>query len=434
MGYAEELFGGDTPPAQDDSGGSAYDYAGDMFGSQAHSPAPTAASSPQQSASFKQFADQKLGLKDYETRGTILPIGRTKEGKLELALPQVAVDMAESALLPGYVKQGGQYDAGDVSQFALNYGLVPRGKLQTQKEFVQKAPTSDDLAAASKAKFGAAGAGAPVISPDSYFNFLGNLENTLSSDTFDPLLHPKVSAAKNAVEKNIGKPLSLDRVQIIRRQLATAAASNNPDERRLAEAAISKFDDWVDGIRAEDLQGGNIDGAAKALSEARALWAKMRKSEIIDDVARRAEIQASGFDNGVVIGFRRILNTPSLARQFTDDERGLMTETVKGSVGQKVRRFMAKYAPFRSGHGNSFGATSGSVAGGYAAGPIGAVAVPVAGQAANMMANKYMADQLALQRALAATGGRMPMRPGFSGSALRMMTGPMINQTEDWAQ
>lgn len=71
-------------------------------------------------------------------RGLLLPFGRTADNDLEFALPQLAVDFLNSAMLPGAVLQGHQATPEETTDLALNMlmfgapaaaATVPRGAL-----------------------------------------------------------------------------------------------------------------------------------------------------------------------------------------------------------------------------------------------------------------------------------------------------------------
>jgi hypothetical protein len=72
-------------------------------------------------------------------RGMLLPFGRTKQGEMEFAVPEILLSLARSARLPGRVAQGYPFKPEDVTEMAMNVagtgylggglltGGVPRG-------------------------------------------------------------------------------------------------------------------------------------------------------------------------------------------------------------------------------------------------------------------------------------------------------------------
>ena len=70
-------------------------------------------------------------------RGNILPLGRTAGGELEFAVPNMVVELARALMLPGDVAKGVPYAESDVTDMALETGMlaspfgaaVPRGAI-----------------------------------------------------------------------------------------------------------------------------------------------------------------------------------------------------------------------------------------------------------------------------------------------------------------
>ena len=55
-----------------------------------------------------------------DKRGMLLPFGRTKQGEMEFAVPEILLSLARSARLPGRVAQGYPWTPEDVTEMALN--------------------------------------------------------------------------------------------------------------------------------------------------------------------------------------------------------------------------------------------------------------------------------------------------------------------------
>lgn len=65
-----------------------------------------------------------LGLDPTIERGAILPMGRDANGEMVLAWPQMAVDSLKSLMLPGHVMKGGSFTPRDVTEMALDVGML----------------------------------------------------------------------------------------------------------------------------------------------------------------------------------------------------------------------------------------------------------------------------------------------------------------------
>ena len=65
-----------------------------------------------------------LGLDPSIQRGSILPFGRDASGEMVMAWPEMALDTIKAAMLPGHVMQGGEFTPRDVTEMALDVGML----------------------------------------------------------------------------------------------------------------------------------------------------------------------------------------------------------------------------------------------------------------------------------------------------------------------
>jgi hypothetical protein len=65
-----------------------------------------------------------LGLDPSIQRGAILPFGRDASGEMVMAWPEMALDTLKSLMLPGHVVQGGEFTPRDVTEMALDVGML----------------------------------------------------------------------------------------------------------------------------------------------------------------------------------------------------------------------------------------------------------------------------------------------------------------------
>ena len=75
--------------------------------------------------SISDMVGQILGIDPtVKYRASMLPLVKTKEDRVELGLPSALVSMFESFMLPGHVVQGGSYTPEDVTNMAMNVGMM----------------------------------------------------------------------------------------------------------------------------------------------------------------------------------------------------------------------------------------------------------------------------------------------------------------------
>jgi len=187
----------------------------------------------------------------------------------------------------------------------------------------------------------------------------------------DPMLTPTAARVVDNVTDAATSPepnITFRELDILRRQAGIAAGdvANRP-QAAIGMQVQEAIDQFVE----------NADpGTAAIVQEARQLWGRLRRSEIIEQAIERAGRQASGFENGIRIQFRQILNNPKVARSFTQAERDAMEQVIRGTPVGNAMRWLGKLGVSLTQNTNALGATLGAGAGFAAGGPIGAVALP----------------------------------------------------------
>jgi hypothetical protein len=181
----------------------------------------------------------------------------------------------------------------------------------------------------------------------------------------------RLTDAATSPDPNIGM-LEMD---ILRRQAAIPAGDvANRTQAAIGTRMIQAIDDFIDTAD---------PNTASALREARDMWARLRRSEVIETAIERAGRQATGFENGIRTQFRQLLNNPRAIRGFTQAERDAIEAVVKGTPVGNALRLVGKLGYDLQSNTNALGATLGMALGagtGAALGPsgsaVGAIALP----------------------------------------------------------
>lgn len=179
------------------------------------------------------------------------------------------------------------------------------------------------------------------------------------------------AAAKNGA--------SMQDLEILRRSLANAGKSaTDASARELSRRMIETLDKAVDGIPGggQVFNGQTIDDAKTALTQARETWRTGVKAEMVEMATERARNVASGFENGLRVEFRKILNNKTLSRMFTETEKQAMQQVVRGTFKGNMMRWIGGFGvPLDNGRnflGSAMGAGVGGTIGAAMGGPVGA--------------------------------------------------------------
>jgi hypothetical protein len=257
-------------------------------------------------------------------------------------------------------------------------------------------PTREALAAQSNAAYKAADDAGVVFKDTGFKDFVLDTASAAKTAGIDKTIHPNASAALTRLVEEVGKNPTLGELEILRRVVKGAAGSKEPDERRIAQIMVKKLDEYVTGAGKNEILAGSKEGV-DSLGQARALWTKVSKSDVIDDLLERSELKSSFFtgsgkENALRSEFRTLALDKDKMRMFSKEEQDAIKAVSQGSPVSNVLRFFGKLAPT--------GVVSAGGAGGLGflmGDAVGAVAVPAVGAAARYGATKM--TESAAQRA-----------------------------------
>jgi hypothetical protein len=228
-----------------------------------------------------------------------------------------------------------------------------------------------------------------TVKPQAIEGLSKGLAATVRKEGFNARIHPKVAAALDEFQAAAASgPQTLSEVDILRRVAQSAAKSIEPDEARLGSIMVNKIDDFLDGLGPASLTGGKQSDAGVLFKQARGLWGRAKKGELIEEAFTKADLGASGFENGLRIQFRSILNNKKKSKGFNQDELSAMRKVVKGGPVENIAKLLGRFG-FTEGQATSSLMGYLGVAGGAAVGGVpGAIAVPFLGQLSKNLAQR----------------------------------------------
>lgn len=265
--------------------------------------------------------------------------------------------------------------------------------VQTLKKQAQKAYKSAERAGV-------------VVTQKSFKDVVDDIAVAAKKAGIDPTLHPKATAALKRLTDSLDDAQPFEQLDILRRVVKGASASIDADERRVASIMIDKLDDYMSNLTMMDVEAGNPKLASAALRQARDLWSKFRKGEMIETAITRAQTRAeqfsgSGMENALRTEFRQIAQNAKKMRLFTNAEQLAIRKVARGGPVVNALRMIGKFAV----RGPISGAVTGG--GGFAVGgPAGAAAAAGAGEIGRRGATALTKEsaRLALERVLTGRG------------------------------
>lgn len=241
----------------------------------------------------------------------------------------------------------------------------------------------DDLKASANALYEEARASGATISKDAFEDFVSQTVAKVSGGVDEDIaakLTPSSAAVLEAMKRKVGQSVGVDDLDAFRKLAQTPAGKvTDKGEQRAASMIIEGIDDFVDNINPEQLTSGTIEGVSETFKAARDMWARMRRTEKLQNIIETAKEggYAGGFESGLKTQIGTILRNPKQRRGFSEGELRLLSEI---QTGTPLGRALAgiSYLGFSPSGGRTApqagGLVTGGLVGGFAGGPLGALA------------------------------------------------------------
>jgi hypothetical protein len=317
-----------------------------------------------------------------EIGGSMFGAGNLMKGGVSLLAknPTVLKAAAEGGIYGG-IYGAGTADRGERTEGAAigagtgaAFGGLAQGganaiKSKLANRAAQKAaPAIDDLKQKSQALYTKMRESGVVVREAKINNIKGNIALELSQTS--PDLAPQAHALKKLVDDTFAGDVNIIDLHNISKSINRVSRGGLQGEDAHFVGKIKTYvDNAIDNMQAADIKGPL--NAVKLKNEADELWKTARKSEIIDGIFEKAQNQATGFENGLVIQFRSLANNKKLMRQFSEAEQKMIKDLVRRGSAREILKGIGMLSPT-----STFG---GLVTGGVG---VGSGILPAAGMAA----------------------------------------------------
>lgn len=255
---------------------------------------------------------------------------------------------------------------------------------------IANAPAATELKSAASNLFKSVDQAGVTVNPQEFQNFVVGLARKAKGMRINATLDPKAYATFSELgsimgEVAAGKPLSMSDLHTIRQIAQRAAVSAEGRDAMFANMIVDGIDNFVVKPGATMTPNGATTG--RQLLEAISTWGRAKRVGLVENAIEKAKNTASGFENGLRIEFRKLLNNKKTAGLFTPAERSEIEKVVRGTPGANAAKLIGKFG-FGSGNAsNMLGGTIGTSVGatlGSALGPLGSlVGAGVAGGGAS---------------------------------------------------
>lgn len=262
-----------------------------------------------------------------------------------------------------------------------------------------------------------------VIQAQPFNDFVSKIKTTIGSKVREAR-QPQVVDALKQLDEASGSVKTLQKMQDLRESISGIKMSGNASERMFAGQIVKELDDFIDNLDASKLISpvkGDVE-AIKLVPQARELWKQSRKSEMLDEIYRKAGIKATDAYDDVAFAtklraeFKNLAANKTKLRGFSAEEVKAIEQAAKGGrVENALRAFGQGSAGEKYSYGGglvggglsslAFGPEFGNVVAGPIGAYIGAKAVPAIKGASRMAAGTLGRQNLQNVMDLVKTGG-----------------------------
>jgi hypothetical protein len=275
-----------------------------------------------------------------------------------------------------------------------------------------KTPTADELLEKSKRLFGEAKDLGVEVNATKFSQDMGKVKRDLELEGFDGELFPRIQTVINRLQDTT-TPKDLNKLQSLRKMIATIQRSNEPEERKFASMLKSDFDFYMANLPEQKVAGGTKEALDK-WKEARDTYAQLSKGDIFEAMLEKAKTQKnvltqSGEENALFKELRKLAENPKRMRLFSKAEQEEIKKAAEGGNVQNAMRFLGRFTPT--------GPVSGIFAGGaLLAHPAVAIPFEAASMLSRVGATKIRKDDVKQLAAMMRAGYKPEMvaNPKFS--------------------
>lgn len=276
------------------------------------------------------------------------------------------------------------------------------------------APTTKEIKDLSQIEYNSPEVLNATVNAPAFQTLRNDLGDIAANAQYLATKHPRVAKALTIMDEQsaLGQPVSLERLDDLRRDFASAANSSSFREREIGKAMVGKIDEFI--------RDNTDTAAADRIEKARELYTYMSRSKLIDDIIDKAQNAKSGDASKIIRDeFRKIAKGSGKTyaakqRQFTAAELKLIEDIGEGRLDINMLRSTANLLAPTTLNRNLLMTLPGYGALAAQFGPtVGAGAAAVS--AGTGLASRALANRLALMRAdqlraIVGTGGAAPQR------------------------
>lgn len=188
-----------------------------------------------------------------------------------------------------------------------------------------------------------------LIKTEPYNQFVNKVKVDIGSKVREAR-NPKIADAIKELDEATGSAKTLQKMQDLRESISSLKMSSEPSDRMFAGKIVEELDDFMEKLDTTKLVApaqGDLE-AIKLVPQARNLWKQARKSELLDEIYRKAEIKATdpyddvAFATKLRAEFKNLAANKNKLRGFSAEEVKAIEDAAKGGKVENALRAFGK--------------------------------------------------------------------------------------------
>jgi hypothetical protein len=218
-------------------------------------------------------------------------------------------------------------------------------------------PSAPGLKEAAQTLYRAAEKEGVGIKPQSFVNAVDGMMGDLRQAGINAKQQPKsfetfqiLRRARDAAAR--GARVDLKDMETLRQIAGNVLKDPDANERRVSHVIVDGIDNFMGNLQHTDVVSGNPQRAVGLLKDARNLWQRQSKADIISTAFEKAKnavganYTAAGLDTALRQKFKAIADNPRAFKRFSKGEQAAILDVVRGgSKAQNALRFIGRFAP-----------------------------------------------------------------------------------------
>jgi hypothetical protein len=213
------------------------------------------------------------------------------------------------------------------------------------KTLIDSAPDAANIRKASKILFDAVDKSGAVLKKGSLSRLETAIDGIAKSEGIREGVSGQVFGAINAIKKDINRnvPIPINEVNDLRTIARNAINPMDANVTRQAMLVMDEVDSFIDGIKGADLEiSGSIDTAniSKNLNNARQLWGRAKRSEMINDAIVMGASRKAGVEKGIRNELNNLLNRKNSRKFLSKEDVAAIRKVTDGDAKQNIASFI----------------------------------------------------------------------------------------------